>query len=71
MAELKSYTLDDIKVTADGTTQTLAEWQNNPVAMKITKVVDADTGKAIAYDDIDGNPANIVVYVNDSEPENN
>jgi len=59
---MKSYTLNDVFVTAGGDTKTLAEWQGNMDELEVTEVKDAD-GALFEYDSPTGNPANVVVFV--------
>lgn len=62
--EPKSYTLDDILVTADGHTGTLQQWQGTGYEGKTTSVTDLDGAIQFEFDDPTGRPENVVVYTN-------
>lgn len=56
------YTLDDVLVTAGGTTQTLAAWQNSNVTAPTASVTNLDGTISFAFDDATGRPEDVIVY---------
>jgi|SRR3954468_3226528 hypothetical protein len=64
----KSYTLDDILVTADGYTGTLQQWQGTGYEAKTTAVTDLDGTTNFEFDDPTGRPENVIVYTNGRPP---
>ena len=58
------YTLDNVMVTANGVTQSIAAWQADPTVAPTTAVTNSDGSISFPFDDVDGRPGDVVVYVN-------